>query len=365
MTIPQYSQQDLAQISHSFTNELHNATTGKKTSLAFLENPLSQIDLQKSDDVVQVMSIGGTLCKTAYVQKHDNACEFTEYDIVSIPLFDSKEHFLTFIENHIKPDTTILALNFAYPLQPVLRKGYTDGILVRSTKEHMFQGLVGESVGLSIEEMFSQNHNRTLKVVTANDTICLALSGLEVAPWDKIVGGIVGTGTNMGFFTTEHSIVNLESGNFDKLTPTESGIYVDSISTNPSKHLFEKEVSGAYLYQHYNYYVNKIDPDAPKVQMSTELSAIDPSDKERYDLVNQLVKRSASLFAAQIAGMITYKHQDHLSFVMEGSVFWDIPQYVQAVYEQLNNFHIPSESFSFHHIKNSNLEGGARLVYRQ
>ena len=136
------------------------------------------------------------------------------------------------------------------------------------------------------------------------------------------------------------------------------------MSTNPGKHLFEKEVSGAYLYQHYNYYLEHLDPGLPKLQSTLEMSEVTDKQAEQYSLVTQLVSRSASLFAAQLAGMIHYLNKDHIFFIMEGSVFWDIALYSQYIYEHLRNLHIESSSFSFHHIKNSNLEGGCRLVYR-
>ena len=365
MTIPLYTQKELQTISESFTKELADARDGHSNSLAYLQNPLTPSSILSESDVVQVMSIGGTLCKTAYTSHgHGETLEFTDYDITSIPLFDTKEHFLSYITKHIKKDATILALNFAYPMTPILRKEHTDGILLRATKEHTFKGLVGETVGEEIENAVKKEYGRQIQVITANDTVCLALSGLEVSSWDKVVGGIVGTGTNMGFFADEHTIINLESGNFDKLKQTESGRYVDQISTNPGKHLFEKEVSGAYLYQHYNYYLELLDPTLPKLQSTLEMSDITDKQIDLYSLVTQLISRSASLFATQIAGMINHLKKDHVSFIMEGSVFWDIPLYTQYLHEHIKELSINPSVFSFHHIKNSNLQGTARLVYR-
>ncbi len=362
MTIPLYTQKDLQVISESFTKELDDARDGQSNSLAYLQNPLASSSFLSNSDVVQVMSIGGTLCKTAYIHNHEGVLEFTDYDITSIPLFDTKEHFLSYVTKHIKKDATILALNFAYPMAPILRNEHTDGILLRTTKEHTFKGLIGEIVGEQIENAVMQEYGRQLQVITANDTVCLALSGLEVSSWDKVVGGIVGTGTNMGFFADEHTIINLESGNFDKLKQTESGRYVDSISTNPGKHLFEKEISGAYLYQHYNYYLKLLDPTLPKLQSTLEMSAITDKQIDQYSLVTQLINRSASLFTTQIAGMINHLKKDHVSFIMEGSVFWDIPLYTQYLHTHIHGLGIQPSAFSFHHIVNSNLKGTAHLT---
>lgn len=364
MTIPLYSQKELSLISEAFATELNDAKSGCENSLAYLKNPLAQSSFQSATDVVQVMSIGGTLCKTAYVRKNAATLEFTDYDITSIPLFDTKEHFLSFIIQHIKKDTSVLALNFAYPLSPLLRNNHTDGTLIRSTKEHTFKDLIGEVVGEEIEKEINKEDNRSITVITANDTVCLALSGLEVNTWNKVVGGIVGTGTNMGFFAEKNTIINLESGNFDKLKQTESGRYIDQMSTNPGKHIFEKEVSGAYLYQHYNFYLDQLDPTLPKIQSTLEMSNVTDKQADQYNLVTQLINRSASLFATQITGMIHHLKTDHISFIMEGSVFWDIPLYTHYLHEHLRALNIESSAFSFHHIKNSNLQGTARLVYR-
>jgi hexokinase len=134
MTIPLYTQKELQAISESFTKELDDARDGQSNSLAYLQNPLASSSFLSNSDVVQVMSIGGTLCKTAYIHNHEGVLEFTDYDITSIPLFDTKEHFLSYVTKHIKKDATILALNFAYPMAPILRNEHTDGILLRATK---------------------------------------------------------------------------------------------------------------------------------------------------------------------------------------------------------------------------------------
>src|SRR6266568_1821721 len=77
-----------------------------------------------------------------------------------------------------------------------LRKGFLDGVLLRNTKEHDFTTLIGEEVGLAIEEEVKKKFNKEIHVSVANDTVCAALSGLNQFEPTTIASFVAGTGVN-------------------------------------------------------------------------------------------------------------------------------------------------------------------------
>ena len=79
-------------------------------------------------------------------------------------------------------------------------------------------------------------------------------------------------------------------------------------------------------------------------------------------MAQQLLERSASLVACQIAGIYQFKNQPKLTFVMEGSLFWKAWQYKAMVSDYLAKLDIPTDSLHFTHVKNSSLIGSAQLA---
>ena len=108
-----------------------------------------------------------------------------------------------------------------------------------------------------IEQYVEHKYHKKIIASTANDTICLLLSGLIDHPWSKIAGGIVGTGLNFAIFLDEHTSVNIEAANFDKFICSDECKEIDSESAKPGAALFEKETAGAYLYRHFNIILEK------------------------------------------------------------------------------------------------------------
>lgn len=348
----QYSSDQLKQIRDNFVEELKNASLGKKTSLAFIKNPLPQKPLVKDGEIFQVMVVGGAVFETALVKKEGNSLLILKQQKETLPLFKNKQTFLTFVEKNLYPKISVVALNFAYALKPVIRGRVIDGIkLGTGGKGHKFTGLINKKVGEEIEKYIFSKRQRKIKVVVANDTICLLLSNPIMKP--TIVAGIVGAGTNFAFFLDENSAINLESGNFDKFPQTATGKIVDQNSTQPGKQLFEKEVSGAYLYQHYNVLKHR-----SELSSTLELN----NYAEKGDIFAQkLIERSASLIACQIAGLYQFKSRN-LKFIMEGSLFWHGWHYRDFVEKYLAQLGVAKKYFKFIKIKDSGIIGASRLV---
>lgn len=365
-----YSLDELKKTTENFVEELKKASIGAKNSLAFYKNkvfasfayksplPASKVKL---DSEFQVISMGGTVYVTAHAKKIDSTLLFHSQVLGNPPLFKNKDTFLSFFNKCLLSNINTIALNLAFPLKPVLRDGRLDGILVKGTKEHTFYGLIGENIGEELEQYIKRRYQKTIQVSVANDVVCLVLSGLSKAPWQNVVSGIVGTGTNFGFFLNEHTVVNLESGNFNNFLQSATGKKIDKTSARPGEQLFEKEVSGAYLFNHYNLFAKK--HNFPPILSTKELDRIAASgSKEKSHIAQMLLERSASLVACQIAGIYFFKGLKQLTFIMEGSLFWKGWQYKTWVVEYIEKLGVPHKEIKFIKIKNSRLLGAARLV---
>ena len=384
-----YSLDELQTIRDNFLNELILAQQDKPTSLAFIKNPLPQQSLVNDKEIFQTLVVGGTVFKNALVKKTNNQINFIKQKNSPLPIFDTKNDFLAFFVRQIDPRVKIVGLNFAYHLQPLLRNGLLDGKFITPTKENRFSGLINKLVGQELENYVLEKIKRRVRVAVANDTICLLLSTPPSLTRCLLAAGVVGAGTNFAFYLDQKTIVNLESGNFDKFTQTESGKIIDKNSTNPGQQLFEKEVSGAYLYQHYNFNTDR-NQSRHYLISTSELSPL----AEKHNLVAQkLLERSASLIACQITGIYLFKKTRSTKlearnkfeflnfinpkivsdfdirnsdfsvvFVMEGSLFWHGWHYKQMVEKYLKKLGVSEKAIKFIKIENSSLIGASRLV---
>lgn len=348
-------------IIEAFLAELRDAASNEPTSLPFIVQTIPTTPLVADNELFQILVIGGSVMKKALAKKHDGTITIVHKEEEIQPPFKTREDFLRYAEKEIADDVRVVALNFAYPLEPVFKNSRLDGKLLMGTKENTFFGMEGKEVGKEIEDCFRKK-NRKLTVSTANDTVCLLLSGLTVSSPDALVGGIVGTGVNFAFFLDNNKIVNLESANFDKFPPSKEGKEIDKKSSHPGKALFEKETAGAYLYLHFNSMVEKKLIKSPLLSSTWDLKklALSTTTNPASQAAKKLIEHSAALIACQIAGITLY-NEKNMVFVMEGSFFWDKHIYKDYVKKYLNML-IPNFEITFIKIEDSTILGAAKLV---
>jgi len=354
----------IQEIARSFSQELKDTYEGEKTSLPFLIHTLPRSPHIAEGSIIQVMVFGGTLFKTSIFQKKSEAFVLIhEEEEEKTPLFIDKKTFVDFTIQKLNEATDFLVINFAYPIQPILNDDALDGILLHGTKEHIFAGMVGSSIGNIVRNAAQEAARKSLFVSVANDAVCLLLSQATKQNWNEIVGGIIGTGTNYAITLPDQTIVNLECGNFHTFPLSESGKQIDVESSNPGTQRIEKEIAGAYLYKHYNYYVKRDSPCAPLITSSSHLSEIAANEAHPdCTLARSLLGRSARLAAAQMAGIYHFKTDlTDLTFVMEGNLFWQGWHYKEQVGQCLGELGLQS---SIHFTKNEHhsIEGGLRLL---
>lgn len=332
-----YPLNTLKKIRDNFVKELSDASLGKKTSLFFLKNPIPHSSLAHDGEIFQVMVVGGRLFEKALIKKYGNKIIILFHLKDKLPIFDTAQDFFSFFEKQLESKIKAVALNFAYGLKPILRKNLLDGKLTTISKEQPFKGLINKIVGEEIEKYIFQKQKRQIKISVANDTICLLLSVPRSFNRYLLAAGVVGAGTNFAFFLDEETAVNLESNNFDKFPATATGQFIDKNSTHPGQHLFEKEVSGAYLFQHYNLLIEKsyLDNDRSqdklfiqRISSTLALNKIAKNSKHSGSILAQkLLERSASLIACQIAEIYEFKKLKTVRFWVELNWWYNIKNY--------------------------------------
>lgn len=363
MVVPSYSTDELKKISETFTHELLDAQHGAKNSIAFIRNPFPPRSLVPDGQFFQAISIGGSHLESALFQKKNGELIMLGHRHTTLPRLDTKEILYPFIHIELSPYCDAIGLNFAYPLEPFMRDGLLDGKLIRGNKEHELRGLVGKAVGEELEKHVWEIQKRKVKVSVANDTVCVVLSGFIEEHKHNLVGGIVGTGINFSLFLDDQTIINLESGAFDKFDSTETGVVVDKESVQPGTQKYEKEVAGGYLYKHYNALMKSLGLNGNQLSSTFELTQLAQNGAGKESQVAQeIISRSAKLIAAQMAGIFRFKQKERLTFVMEGSLYWEGWKYKDVVHDTLKDLGISEKMLKVIKVEKSNIMGAAGLV---
>ncbi|MBI4973266.1 hypothetical protein HZC27_01515 [Candidatus Roizmanbacteria bacterium] len=358
------SNNELLIIKDNFIHEIQKASLGQESSVSFLPHTIPQTSPLKDGEMFQVMTIGGSVFKSALVKKQPNECVVLSEKDDAIPRFGSDRIFLEFITSHLDPTVTYLSLNLAYPLDPVFRDNLLDGIFVRGGKEHRFDGLVGKKVGESIEEFVFTRLKRKVHVTVANDTVCLFISDVTLQSWNTTVAGIIGTGTNYAIGMNKQ-IINLQSGSFNAFTQTPSGKIIDKESIYPGKGITDKEVAGAYLFKHFNIIAKENNLSFSPLSSTRELSQLaEKNEGDGSKLAQIILERSASFAACQIAGIVEFKQQTThgpLTFVMEGALYWDAWHYKEFIHKYIERFKV-LKKLRFSPIRHHSIRGGIKLL---
>lgn len=351
-----FDTQALINLKDNLLDEFRQAEKGRKTSLAYAVHKFNPEKKQARS--AKAIVVGGTNIAAADVTREGLSINFSEVYTDVLPEIDRAERLFEIIEKTAGNSDGIFGLNFAYPMRPLLRDGRLDGILIKGTKEHSFDGLVGKEIGLAVEKFFSDK-NRDVTITCANDTVCLVLAGLSGYDPSTLAAGVVGTGFNFGFFNDRSEIVNLESGNFSGFLPSDSCRILDRESRDPGEQLFEKETSGAYLHLHYNIINAERGNAAKKIEDAEELSnAAAAGDK----LAEELFEKSASLVAAEIAAIYQFRGKPLLNLTIEGSLYWKGWMFRENVEKYLESLGVPRGAVNIRFIEESSIVGAAELV---
>lgn len=358
-----YEIEILTEFKSAFITELSSALDGQENSIAAIPNYLPPTSLVKPGDTFQVLVIGGSVLRNALMESDFPVPSVISSTETSLPTLETKEQLFDILLLELHPQANILALNFAYPFAATIRDNRLDGSVVKGTKSHQLKGLIGKTLGDELEKYIFEKTHRKITVTAANDALCLILSAIHRNTDDNLIGGIIGTGTNYAIIQ-KGQVYNLESGNFNKFTMTHTGQIIDGKSNNKGEQHFEKEVSGGYLYQHYNTFVELNDLPIKTLKSTVQLSYLAESAHPTHEqeIARLLLERSARLTGAKIAALLEFKSKDFTSIIMEGSLFWEGWNYVKTVEDTIEKLGHDLNTFEWIHIPDSSVIGAGNLV---
>ena len=354
----------LQSITRQLQTELAQRNPSGTNALSHTPHSIPDKASVQEGELFQVIVIGGTFYKCALYEMRNHQPHLKEAHDGILDTLTTAQVLLTFIEQQVHPSITHLAVNLAFPMEPVTDKatGLLDGILERGSKEHVLEGLVGKPVGTSIEEHLMSARGQKVEVAVTNDTICLLLSGLgTVTENEALAAGIVGTGLNFSYFENPHTAINTEAANFSSFPiPTELK-EIDAASTNPGVAYFEKTTAGAYLYQLYNARIKEVEHHSHTITDTRALDDIARStDLTCAPIAQEILTRSAQLCACAMAAITLHKKRN-MTFVMEGSVFWRAWNYQDTVNATVEDL-CPDYTIRVVRISESNMLGAAALL---
>lgn len=254
----------MSKIAADFSDQITQATSGNSSCLQALSSYLTPATgLEKGNYLA--IDFGGTNIRVSAVSLQGNGrCSLlTEarrplrdpnktYDLTSSDLSGSE--LFDFVASLVKQvysqyPARQLGLTFSYPMQ---QEGVNRARLLRWTKELKPRETVGRNIDTMLMEALARHGlaHLTLQAVI-NDTVACFLTG-SYYNQAVVAGSICGTGHNtccLHPFSPDEPevIINLESGNFDRLPRNHYDQMLDLVSDNPGQQYFEKMVSGKYL----------------------------------------------------------------------------------------------------------------------
>jgi len=136
---------------------------------------------------------------------------------------------------------------------PSMQTDLNNARLITWTKEFATTGVEGEVVNELLKAALTRRGASNIKpVAVINDTVATLLAAAYKKDRTDI-GSICGTGHNTAYLESYRGlakprmILNLESGNFDKLFTNQYDKVIDGRSEKPGAQRLEKMVSGKYL----------------------------------------------------------------------------------------------------------------------
>ncbi len=354
---------DYEKIKTAFLEELTKASLGKPSSVSYIKHYLPKNPII-THGIIQGIVIGGTnyIFSTVEIAK-DGKRTTLAYETGKLRAFKTRQDLSDFLSIHLDGHADAVGFNFGFPLIPSIGPfGELDAKLFRGSKEHVFAGLT-ESVGTLVRSIFHTKYNKTIPVAVANDTICLVLAGSD----DTDDALILGSGFNIALTIIEgetRTIVSLESNNFDKFKGPNELEYIDEKSDNRGTGRFQKIVSGTYLPMNFNEIIRERKLPLSPITSSEELTRLASEDTSLAGtLARELLNRSASLIAAQVAGIYEFKNRpQRLCFITEGSVFWKGWNYHNNVQKRLLELDVPKNTVVFKKIQDGSIKGAIGLL---
>jgi hexokinase len=247
-----------------FTSDMVKGLEGGDSTLRMIPTYIEADNEFLKEMPVVAIDAGGTNFRAARIMfNKENKLEITDVVNGKMPGLEgeiSKDDFFKTMAGYIKPlaaGAGRIGFCFSYPTEILPSK---DGILLQFCKEVQAPGVIGQLIGKNLLETMGMPEKQ---IVLLNDTVATLLAGKSASVnriYDSFIGYILGTGSNGCYIESNRNIIkkpdldpgksqiiNIESGNFRKLTQTEIDVTFDKTTINPGDYTLEKMIAGGYL----------------------------------------------------------------------------------------------------------------------
>lgn len=255
---------NVQQVVEAFLHEMELGLAGKESSLRMIPTYIEANNEFMTDTPVIAIDAGGTNFRTALVTvAADGQLKIEDMVNHRMPGLEheiSKQDFFEVMAEYLRPYMSRaqrIGFCFSYATEILPNR---DGILIEFSKEVKAKAVEGERIG---ENLLATLHETEKSIVLLNDTVATLLAGKSASlgkTYDSFIGFILGTGTNTCYIEKNSNIskvkdldgrksqiINIESGNFNKMPSTDIDEAFEKTTTNPGSYSFEKMISGAYF----------------------------------------------------------------------------------------------------------------------
>lgn len=376
---------DMKSLTDDFISEMKKGLKGKEGSLIMIPTYISADGKIKPNQPVVAIDAGGTNFRAVKMSFDDDLNLVTEnLQQRKMPAIDeelsNKEFFATLAAylTEYKNVSDKIGFCFSYAVEIFPNK---DGKLLEWSKEVKAPEVIGQMVGKNLLHAMGTPNK---KIVLMNDTVSTLLAGQAATAgreFDTYLGFILGTGTNACYIEqnsnitkspkldpNESQIINIESGNFNKMPRTDIDIAFDNTTKLPGRYTFEKMIAGGYFgglctmalkmaaaenvfsaetkvkmnnmgeltSEEVNKFVSCIDL---KANVLSEVLVNDEDKVAATKIIDALIERAAKLVAASLAAVVLKTDkaktpEKPILMTIEGTTFY-----------KMKNFQIMFEAF--------------------
>jgi hexokinase len=401
---------DMKAMTDDFISEMKLGLEGKAGSLQMIPTYLGAEGKIKPNQPVVAIDAGGTNFR-AVKMSFDNDLKLVTENLQQrkMPAIDeelsNKEFFATLAAylTSYKDVSDKIGFCFSYAVEIFPNK---DGKLLEWSKEVKAPEVLGQMVGKNLLEAMETPDKQ---IVLMNDTVSTLLAGQAATAgrdFDTYIGFILGTGTNACYIEENKNItktanldkkgnmiINIESGNFNRMPRTDIDIAFDNTTKLPGRYTFEKMISGGYFgglcttalkmaaaedvfsaestvrmkelgeltSEEVNKFVSSIDLPANTLSV---ILATKEDKAAATEIINALISRAAKLTAASLAAVILKSGKGKSAekpvlMTIEGTTFYKLLNF-QVMFEAYMQGFFSGENRRFYEIvevPNSSLIG--------
>ena len=393
--------EQLKAVRQAFRKEMQRGLSGAPSSLKMLPTFIDRASSRERGRFI-ALDLGGTNFRVLQVELlGDGAVHIDhigKYVIPEAAMHGDGEELFGFIARSIQQflsdhridfdETISLGFTFSFPID---QSGIASGKLLKWTKGFSAAGVEGADVVMLLSKALQQEGLNNIEIAAlANDTVGTLMAKSYEDP-DCDVGIIFGTGTNACYREKvanikklkcssrdgAHMIINIEWGNFSRLSVTDYDRQLDRSTNNPGRQWMEKMISGLYLGEIARLILEQmIEDDVLLANSSARLNAgdfetrhISIAESDRSDDLTNIKKclealglfasayddraavaavcrivstRAARLAAAAISAIVTWMDPElsrRHTIAIDGSLYEKHPHFRQRIIDTLEGLH--------------------------